>query len=156
MFLIDIAVPRDIEPEVANIDNVYLYNIDDLQSVVSQNIDERNKEVEKCRVLIEEEVEHFMARLEEMKIEPAITHLRNHFHTIGKEELDRLKPKLKNLDNGDWEQVILYYGTHHQQTPPSSRKGSQTRGKEWRRIPVRGDHKEIIRHIPSHRPFVTL
>lgn len=106
MFLIDIAVPRNIEPEIANIDNVYLYNIDDLQSVVSQNIDERNKEVEKCRVLIEEEVEHFMARLEEMKIEPAITHLRNHFHTIGKEELDRLKPKLKNVDNGDWEQVI--------------------------------------------------
>jgi len=106
MFLIDIAVPRDIEPDVANIDNVYLYNIDDLQSVVSQNIDERNREVEKCRVLIEEEVEHFMARLEEMKIEPAITHLRNHFHTIGKEELDRLKPKLKNVDNGDWEQVI--------------------------------------------------
>ncbi|MDO8141899.1 MAG: glutamyl-tRNA reductase, partial [Candidatus Brocadiales bacterium] len=106
MFLIDIAVPRDIEPEVANIDNVYLYNIDDLQSVVSQNIDERNKEVEKCRVLIEEEVEHFMAKLEEMKIEPAITHLRNHFHTIGKEELDRLKPKLKNLDNEDWEQVV--------------------------------------------------
>ena len=106
MFLIDIAVPRNIEPEIANIDNVYLYNIDDLQSVVSQNIDERNREVEKCRVLIEEEVEHFMARLEEMKIEPAITHLRNHFHTIGKEELDRLKPKLKNVDNGDWEQVI--------------------------------------------------
>ena len=106
MFLIDIAVPRNIEPEIANIDNVYLYNIDDLQSVVSQNIDERNKEVEKCRVLIDEEVEHFMARLEEMKIEPAITHLRNHFHTIGKEELDRLKPKLKNVDNGDWEQVI--------------------------------------------------
>ena len=106
MFLIDIAVPRDIEPDVANIDNVYLYNIDDLQSVVSQNIDERNREVEKCRVLIEEEVEHFMARLEEMKIEPAITHLRNHFHTIGKEELDRLKPKIKNLDNGDWDQVV--------------------------------------------------
>jgi len=106
MFLIDIAVPRNIEPEIANIDNVYLYNIDDLQSVVSQNIDERNKEVEKCRVLIEEEVEHFMARLEEMKIEPAITHLRNHFHTIGKEELDRLKPKIKNLDNGDWDQVV--------------------------------------------------
>ena len=106
MFLIDIAVPRNIEPEIANIDNVYLYNIDDLQSVVSQNIDERNKEVEKCRGLIEEEVGHFMARLEEMKIEPAITHLRNHFHSIGKEELDRLKPKLKNVDNGDWEQVI--------------------------------------------------
>ena len=41
-----------------------------------------------------------------MKIEPAITHLRNHFHTIGKEELDRLKPKLKSLGNSDWEQVV--------------------------------------------------
>lgn len=106
MFLIDIAVPRDIEPEIANIDNVYLYNIDDLQSVVSQNIDERTREVEKCRSIVEEEVEHFMARLEEMKIEPAITLLRNHFHAIGKEELARLKTKLKNIDNGDWEQVI--------------------------------------------------
>ncbi len=106
MFLIDIAVPRDIEPDVANIDNVYLYNIDDLQSVVNQNVDERTREVEKCQAIIEEEVEHFMAKLEEMKIEPAITHLRNHFHTIGKEELDRLKTKLKSLDNNDWEQVV--------------------------------------------------
>ncbi|BBO17855.1 glutamyl-tRNA reductase [Candidatus Brocadia pituitae] len=106
MFLLDIAVPRDIEPEIANIDNVYLYNIDDLQSVVSQNIDERTREVEKCRSIIEEEVEHFMARLEEMKIEPAITLLRNHFHTIGREELGRLKTKLKSIDNGDWEQVV--------------------------------------------------
>ena len=47
-----------------------------------------------------------MARLEEMKIEPAITHLRNHFHNIGKEELNRLKPKLKEVGNEDWEQVV--------------------------------------------------
>ncbi len=106
MFLMDIAVPRDIEPGVGSIDNVYLYNIDDLQSVVSQNVDERTREVEKCRALIVKEVEHFMARLEEMKIEPAITHLRNHFHTIGKEELDRLRPKLKSSDNGDWDQIV--------------------------------------------------
>ena len=47
MFLIDIAVPGDIEPGIANVDNVYLYNIDDLQSVVAQNIDERTREIEK-------------------------------------------------------------------------------------------------------------
>ncbi|MDN3511113.1 MAG: glutamyl-tRNA reductase [Candidatus Jettenia sp. CY-1] len=106
IFLIDIAVPRDIEPDVAKIDNVYLYNIDDLQSVVSQNIDERTREIEKCRSIIEEEVEHFMAKLEEIKIEPAITLLRNHFHAIGREELNRLKPKLKNMQDGEWEQVV--------------------------------------------------
>ncbi|MCF6158942.1 MAG: glutamyl-tRNA reductase [wastewater metagenome] len=106
IFLIDIAVPRDIEPDVGNIDNVYLYNIDDLQSVVNQNIDERTKEIEKCRSIIEEEVEHFMAKIEEMKIEPAITLLRNHFHTIGRDELNRLKPKLRNMNEGDWNQVV--------------------------------------------------
>ncbi|TLD43513.1 MAG: Glutamyl-tRNA reductase [Candidatus Jettenia ecosi] len=106
IFLIDIAVPRDIEPDIAKIDNVYLYNIDDLQSVVSQNIDERTREIEKCRSIIEEEVEHFMAKLEEIKIEPAITLLRNHFHAIGREELNRLKPKLKNMQDGEWEQVV--------------------------------------------------
>ncbi|MGQ3686029.1 MAG: glutamyl-tRNA reductase [Candidatus Loosdrechtia sp.] len=106
IFLIDIAVPRDIEPDVAKIDNVYLYNIDDLQSVVNQNIDERTREIEKCRGIIELEVEYFMAKLEEMKIEPAITLLRNHFHGIGKEELNRLKPKLRSINEGDWEQVV--------------------------------------------------
>lgn len=106
MFLIDIAVPRDIDPDVAKIDNVYLYNIDDLQSVVNQNIDERTREIEKCQGIIEIEVEHFMAKLEEMKIEPAITLLRDYFHSIGKEELTRLKPKLKNINEGDWEQVV--------------------------------------------------
>ncbi|MDR4508146.1 MAG: glutamyl-tRNA reductase [Candidatus Brocadiaceae bacterium] len=106
MFLIDIAVPRDIDPKVGKVDNVYLYNIDDLQSVVSQNIDERTREVEKCTAIVEEEVEHFMAKLEEMKIEPAITLLRDRFHTIGKDELNRLKPKLKNIETQEWEQVV--------------------------------------------------
>ncbi|MBM4053227.1 MAG: glutamyl-tRNA reductase [Planctomycetes bacterium] len=106
IFLIDIAVPRDIEPGVGNIDNVYLYNIDDLQTVVNQNIDDRTREIEKCREIIEKEVEHFMARLEQIKIEPAITLLRNNFHSIGKDELNRLRPKLKNINDEDWNQVV--------------------------------------------------
>ena len=106
MFLIDIAVPRDIEPSVGNIDNVYLYNIDDLQSVVNQNLDDRTREIEKCRAIIEKEVEHFMAKLEQIKIEPAITLLRNSFHTIGKDELSRLKPKLRNINDEEWNQVV--------------------------------------------------
>ncbi len=106
IFLIDIAVPRDIEPSVGNIDNVYLYNIDDLQSVVNQNLDDRTREIEKCRAIIEKEVEHFMAKLEQIKIEPAITLLRNSFHTIGKDELSRLKPKLRNINDEEWNQVV--------------------------------------------------
>lgn len=106
MFLIDIAVPRDINPEVGKIENVYLYNIDDLQGVVSQNVGERTREVEKCRAMVEEEVEEFMAWMEEMKIVPAIARLRHHFHHVGKEELERLKPKLGNLSEEYWQEVV--------------------------------------------------
>lgn len=106
MFLIDIAVPRDINPEVGKIENVYLYNIDDLQGVVSQNVGERTREVEKCRAMVEEEVEEFMAWMEEMKIVPAIARLRHHFHHVGKEELERLRPKLGNLSEESWQEVV--------------------------------------------------
>lgn len=106
MFLIDIAVPRDINPEVGRMDNVYLYNIDDLQSVVNQNVDKRAKEMEKCTAMIEKEVERFMAWMEEMKIGPAIAHLREHFHMVGREELNRLRPKLSNMSESQWQEVV--------------------------------------------------
>ncbi|MFQ5862209.1 MAG: glutamyl-tRNA reductase [Candidatus Brocadiales bacterium] len=106
MFLIDIAVPRDINPEVGRMDNVYLYNIDDLQTVVNQNVDERAKEMEKCTAMVEKEVERFIAWLEEMKIGPVIANLREHFHTVGKEELNRLRPKLADISEDQWRDVI--------------------------------------------------
>jgi glutamyl-tRNA reductase len=108
MFLIDLAagVHRDINPEVIKIDNVYLNNIDDLKSMVKQNTDERAKDMEKCRAIVEKEAEEFMAWLEEMKIGPAITHLREHFHSIGKEELERLRPKLRGVGEEVWQEVV--------------------------------------------------
>jgi glutamyl-tRNA reductase len=106
MLLIDIAVPRDINPEISKVDNVYLYNIDDLQTVVNKNMDEREKEFEKCQAIINKEVEIFMAWLEELKIGPAISQLRSYFHNIGEEELERLKPKLRNIAHDEWEHIV--------------------------------------------------
>lgn len=106
MLLIDIAVPRDINPEIANIDNVYLYNIDDLQTVANSNIDDREKELGKCQKIIEKEVEKFMAWFEELKIGPAISQLRNHFHEIGEQELERLRPKLGEIAHEEWEHIV--------------------------------------------------
>jgi glutamyl-tRNA reductase len=106
MLLIDIAVPRDIDPEIAKIDNVYLYNIDDLQTVVSSNIDDREKELGKCQTIIDKEVEQFMAWFEELKIGPAIAQLRNHFHEIGEQELERLRPKLGEIAHEEWEHIV--------------------------------------------------
>lgn len=106
MFLIDIAVPRDIDPEVGKMNNVYLYNIDDLQSAVAKNVEDRAKEVESCKVIIEGEIERFMLWVEETKIAPVVARLREHFHKIGEDELLRLKPKLKNIQDEDWERVV--------------------------------------------------
>lgn len=106
MLLIDIAVPRDINPEIARIDNVYLYNVDDLQTVVNKNIDEREKEMNQCQIMIEKEVEKFMAWFEELKIGPAIAQLRDHFHKIGEDELQRLRPKLENIAHEEWEHIV--------------------------------------------------
>ena len=106
MFFIDIAVPRDINPDVGKMNNVYLYNIDDLNSVVTKNIGDRKKEIEECRVVIENKVKHFIVWLEEIKIAPVVAQLRRQFHQVGEEELERLRPKLKNIDASDWDQVV--------------------------------------------------
>src|SRR3990167_1470520 len=106
MLLIDIAVPRDINPEIAKIDNVYLYNIDDLQTVDRKNMDEREKEFKKCQEIINKEVKKFMAWSEELKIGPAINQLRNHFHEIGEQELERLRPKLGEIAHEEWEHIV--------------------------------------------------
>ncbi len=59
LFFIDIAVPRDIDPDIGNIDGIYLYNIDDLQAVVQSNIKLRQKEITKCETIIEKEIKEF-------------------------------------------------------------------------------------------------
>lgn len=59
IFFIDIAIPRDIDPEIGSLDGIYLYNIDDLQAVVESNIKQRQKEIKKCEAIIEKEIKEF-------------------------------------------------------------------------------------------------
>src|SRR5205807_6979029 len=75
MFLIDIAVPRNIEPSVNEIDNIFLYDIDDLQEVVNANLRERMKEAGHAESLVAEEVERTMARLKVAEVAPIIVGL---------------------------------------------------------------------------------
>ncbi len=62
LLLIDIAVPRDIDPEVNHLDNVYLYNVDDLQSIANDYLDQRKEEIVKCEAIIEEKARAMVAR----------------------------------------------------------------------------------------------
>ncbi|MDP6624901.1 MAG: glutamyl-tRNA reductase [Nitrospinota bacterium] len=97
MFFIDIAVPRDIEPEVNDVENVYLYNIDDLREIVDANQLEREKEAEEARKLIKIEVELFSKWLESLKVTPTITSIREQAEKIRVTEMEKTFSKLKDL-----------------------------------------------------------
>ena len=91
MFLIDIAVPRDIDPEVGELYNVFLYDIDDLQSVVGANLQKRHQEAEKVRVILEEEIASFFSWLSSLSVVPAIVALRRHFQEVLEAEMELAK-----------------------------------------------------------------
>jgi glutamyl-tRNA reductase len=91
MFLIDIAVPRNIEPDVNQIDNVYLYDIDDLGEVVNANLRERMKEAEHAEALVAEEVERTMARLKVAEVTPTIVGLQEQLEQIRVGELEKVR-----------------------------------------------------------------
>ncbi len=97
MFLIDIAVPRNIASEVNEIDNVFLYDIDDLQGVVNSNLREREKEAGHAERIIAEEVERMLARLKAQEVAPAIVSLREQLEEIRLAEIERMRGKLGAL-----------------------------------------------------------
>lgn len=98
VFLIDISVPRNIDPELNKIDNVYLYDVDDLQGVVDTNIFERKKEADKAEKIIDEEVERFMRWMSSLDSVPAIIALRQKAEEIKSQEIEKFKNKFPDLD----------------------------------------------------------
>jgi len=105
IFLIDIAVPRDIEPEVGDLDNVFLYNIDDLERLVEQSMSEREREVAKVNEIISEETKSFVAWLKTLEVVPLIRLLREKFESIKEGEWERNKSRLAHLSEKDRETV---------------------------------------------------
>ena len=97
MFFVDIAVPRDVDPEMAKLDGIFVYNIDDLQSVVQTNAQSRGREAERARVIIEEEIDKFQARLDTRQVAPTIVSLHEHLENIRQGELDRARGQLGKL-----------------------------------------------------------
>jgi glutamyl-tRNA reductase len=110
VFIIDISVPRNIDPEINDLDNVYLYNIDDLQGIVDANIFERQKEAEKAEKIIEEEIETFLKWQSSLDSVPTIIALRDKAEEIKKEELDKLLNKIPWIGEKDKE-AIEYMAT---------------------------------------------
>jgi glutamyl-tRNA reductase len=97
VFIIDISVPRNIDPKINDIDNIYLYDIDDLQGVVNTNIQERSREAEKAERIIGEEVESFLRWYNSLSAVPIIVALREKAEAIRREEFQKTLRKLDNL-----------------------------------------------------------
>jgi glutamyl-tRNA reductase len=89
LVVVDIASPRDVEPEAGDLDNVFLYDLDSLQSIVEQNREARAREVPKAERVVEDEVEHFMDWYRALQVKPMIRALRQSFEEIGEQEAQR-------------------------------------------------------------------
>lgn len=98
VFIIDISVPRNIDPEINKIDNVYLYDMDDLQEVVDTNMLERRKEAEKAEKIIDEEVDKFTRWMSSLDSVPTIVALRQKAEEIKNEEIEKFKNKFPETD----------------------------------------------------------
>ena len=97
IFFIDIAVPRDIDPAVNQIDNAFLYDIDDLQQVIDANLKERFKEAMRAEQIVDDEVEAFCLKMQTQDVVPTIVQLRESLEKVRRDEIERNRRHLKDL-----------------------------------------------------------
>ena len=98
IFIMDIAIPRDIDPKVKKIDNVFYNDIDSLNIIVDQNLHKRKQEIPKVEKIIEEEVESFYNWYNTLGVVPTIKSLRSFFENIEFDELNKIKYKVSDED----------------------------------------------------------
>ena len=101
LFFIDIAVPRDIDPEINRLTNTYVYDIDDLKGIIDENIEDRNKEAMKGERIIDEAVISFRHWYDNLDVMPTIVELRKKIEEIASGELKRTQQTLRHLSADD-------------------------------------------------------
>ncbi len=109
MFMVDLAVPRDIEPEVGELSDVFLYAVDDLADVVKQGMDSRQAAANQAESIIETRVQNFMEWMQSRDTVPTIRALRDHAERQRRQELERA---LKQLARGDDPEKVMDYLSH--------------------------------------------
>lgn len=104
MFMVDIAVPRDIEQEVGDLSDVYLYTVDDLRDIIEENVRSREDAAKQAEELIEAGVEHYMRELKALDAVSTLTDIRTHVEVLRDEQLEKA---LRQIQNGaDPEKVL--------------------------------------------------
>lgn len=123
IFFIDIAVPRDIDPEINSLNNVYLYDIDDLKGVIDENIEDRQREAVKAERIIDEAVIHFRQWFESLGVVPTIKALRSRINLVAGQEVEKTLQQMDHLPAEDQQAIarmaksivnkILHDPTHY-------------------------------------------
>ncbi len=106
LFFIDIAVPRDIDPEINRLTNTYVYDIDDLKGVIEENIEERQREAVKAERIVDEAVLHFRRWFESLDVTPTIVALRSKVHQIAAAETEKTLRGLGHLNEKDRQAIV--------------------------------------------------
>jgi glutamyl-tRNA reductase len=96
-FFIDISVPRNVDPAVAKLGNIFVFDVDDLEAVVASNIREREREAERAELIVESEVMQFQQALRNLDIGPAVGALKEKLRGIAREEFERRRSRLGPL-----------------------------------------------------------
>jgi glutamyl-tRNA reductase len=97
MFFLDIAVPRDVDAKMNDLDGMFVYNIDDLQQVVQSHLSDRTQEARHAEQIVNSEVEKFEERLRTLDVVPTIVSLQEHLETVRQAEIDRVRGRLGEL-----------------------------------------------------------
>ena len=105
MFVIDIALPRDAEASINDLDNVYLYDIDNLKAVTGKNIEARRNELDRCYEIVDNGLFQFSRWLQSLIAEPTIVSLSREFNTVRERELTKTLDSMKHLSDADREEV---------------------------------------------------
>ncbi|MFW6199885.1 MAG: glutamyl-tRNA reductase [Gemmatimonadota bacterium] len=105
LLVIDIAIPRDVDPAVGDEPNVFLYNVDDLRQIVDEALERRREALPRAERLIAEEAHAFREWMASREVVPMIRKLRTHGHRLRREELERLRSSLNHLGDEDLERV---------------------------------------------------
>ena len=106
VFVLDLGAPRDVAPEVSGLDdNVFLYDVDDLQETCERNRKSRSQEIVRALSIIENESDRFMQDVYHRATGPIVKRLREQWSDVSQKEMDRLRSKLSHLDDADIDQV---------------------------------------------------
>ncbi len=97
LFIIDVGLPRDVDPRSGDLEQVFLYNIDDLRSIVSENLARRQEETSRAEAMVSDAAEEFLVWLRSRGAIPTVVALRRRFEAVRQAELERLEPKLSRI-----------------------------------------------------------